>query len=102
MTCVIVGTVKEIDINGAILEDHQTGDLHKVRLIDPLETKVNDYALFVGEKKGEILTVTRKEIEKFLDPLYEEDLLYKSGSTNFIPLIEDPFPEVFERLKTLQ
>jgi hypothetical protein len=98
MTIVIVGEIKERNARTLTILDAVTKEYHKVTAIDDdtLELPAGTTGLFIGESVGGELKITRKEIRKLLDPLYEEDLMGIAGKI-VVELIDDPFPELFAR-----
>jgi hypothetical protein len=99
MVVAFIGNILDISIDGTKIEDKISKEVHLVKLTgdQSLELKIGDTGIFVGELYNSKFRVTRYEIRKFLDPMYEEDLFSVAGKYSLIPPINDPFTEVYER-----
>lgn len=63
------------------------------------EFSPGDTGIFFGTFNGSDYVVSKANVMKFLHPLYEEDILEKSGKYQVLNLIEDPYIAQFEELK---
>ncbi len=97
MTGVIIGKVLDVSLDGILVEDHITKEQIKAisEMDEDLALQIGDTGVFVGNIYKDTIRFKRYEIRKFLDPLYEEDLLSASGQFTMIPVIENPFTEAF-------
>lgn len=106
MFCCVVGKIVGLELKTAVIEDLRTKERFTCKLDgdEAFEVKVGDEGAFVGRvRNGEF--VVRRDIDiirKFLDPLYEEDMLKTAGLTSLIAPIDDPFPEMYLRFKAIE
>lgn len=97
MLACIIGTVKSLEQRSITLQDRITKQEYVCESEgdDLLELKIGDQGVFIGQYVSGTLKVKRMEIRKFLDPLYESDLYDASGKFNLIPVINDPFTDIY-------
>lgn len=60
------------------------------------DLEVGMQGVFVGTLSGGAFMLEKVEIKKFLDPLYQRNLLTVSSDINLVPVVGDPFPRVFK------
>lgn len=101
MTCIIVGTVQDVSLKELKIEDSNTGEVHNCILNDDalLGVKAGQTGIFCGTYYNGKIRLRKVDVRRFLDPLYEEDLLEKSGEFTLLTVIDDPFPDIFEKLE---
>lgn len=99
MICVIAGRIKAIGSDAIDLEDLASGDVYTARVDDtPLSSlKVGQTGVFMGDYSTRQLVVYRVNIRKFLNPLHEEELLEMSAMLPTIRVINDLYPEYFDK-----
>lgn len=106
MFCCVVGKIVSLELKTAVIEDLRTKERFTCKLDgdEAFEVKVGDEGAFVGRVRGGEFVVRRDidSIRKFLDPLYEEDMLRTAGLTTLIAPIDDPFPEMYMRFKAIE
>ena len=97
MTCVIVGTLKDQKGRNLFILDKLNNQTYTVEAAndDTFELEIGSEGIFVGNETNGVITVTRHEIRKFLNPMYEEDLIGVAGRI-IIDLIDDPFPAIYD------
>lgn len=96
MTCVVVGTVVDMQKGALHVRDAFTGEVHVLAPgnDETLELAIGTDGVFIGQMRNGKVTVVRHEIRRLLDPLYEEDLIGAAGQM-VLELAGDPFPEIF-------
>lgn len=60
-----------------------------------LELKEGMQGIFVGKLSGQQFILENVELKKFLDPLYQRNLLNIASNMNLVEVVNDPFPAVF-------
>lgn len=97
MTCALAGRIKEIKVESIVVEDLISKDLFDVKTDSDelLRLKEGQTALFVGEMSQGILWVTRISAQRFLEPLFEDELMEISGKYALIQPENNPFDLVF-------
>lgn len=103
MYCCCVGTIVDIDLTTIIVEDLKTKERFTCIFDgdESLEAKIGDEGTFVGKFRNGVIAVKKVDVRKFLDPLFEEDMLRTAGLTTLIAPIADPFPEMYLRFKAI-
>lgn len=101
MIGILAGKVKDLTLKGLSVEDIQTGDIHicqcSPELLETLE--IGETGVFSILFQAGNMHIRRLEMRKFLDPLYEEDVITASGKFTFVEIEDDPFPRIFSQLK---
>lgn len=97
MIACVIGKVIDVQNKSIVVEDRLTKQQYTCETEgdDFLNIKKEEQGVFVGQYYNNVLRVKRVEIRKFLDPLYEADLYDASGKFNLIPVLDDPFTEVY-------
>jgi hypothetical protein len=97
MTSVLVGRIVDIQNGKLMIEDHVTKEVIECESDsdEVLDLQIGEDAIFAGQRYADRFRVKRFEIRKFLDPLYEEDLLDASGRFTLVPPINNPFTDTF-------
>ena len=98
MTIVVLGKVLSRDLKNIVVEDFDTKEKLSLKLdqegLD--ELKLGETAIFVGKKNiSGIIEVSRIEPRKFLDPLYEDEVI-ENSSFSLVELIDNPFEKEFQ------
>jgi hypothetical protein len=98
MVVCIVGEVVSISGRTFDIKDRITSEVFscKVEGEDSLDLKVGDTGCFVGTSYNNSIKVHKIEIRKFLDPLYEDDLLDLSSKHTLLPIIDEPFTQIYK------
>lgn len=98
MTAAVVGTVLSLG-TGTVFTIQDNSNRETIECTaqtdDILDLKVGMTAIFVGQYSPTEFKVRKIEIRKFLDPLYEEDLLSVSNSFALVPVMNNPFTEAY-------
>lgn len=63
---------------------------------DSLELSIGDEGFFSGEIYNGQYLVSNINLRRLVDPLYQKDLLAEGALLSVIPLLNNPFPEVFK------
>lgn len=99
MHVALIGTVLKFGLQESLVLDlatkeeivvHFTGD----DKFDIVEGKM--YA-FTGEWRNGKISLTRFALRRFLDPMYETDLIEAAGKFKLINPINDPFVEYYQK-----
>lgn len=103
MTCVIIGEILDFKGNTILIKDSITGEIHDTTSHDDetFELKKGDSGIFIGNFEKGIPVINRYELKKFLDPMYEEDIIEMSGKI-IVELINDPFPKIYAEKEAQQ
>jgi len=99
MTIVILGEVQEAANEKLVVLDIGTGESHDVVLEGDLVCSKGTTGAFIGKKVGSEFRCNLIEARKFLNPVFEEDLLKEAGKVNLFKLVADPFPKYFNTFK---
>lgn len=101
MIVCIVGTVTDVTGQGFSVEDKLTKEVFECTSnnSDFLDMDIGTEAIFVGRWYKGTLKVDRREIRKFLDPLYEQELLETAAFYTLVPIINDPFGAIYNELR---
>jgi len=96
MTCVIIGEVISFKGNTILIKDSITGEIHDTTSHDDETFELEEGAtgIFIGTFEKGIPVINKYELKKFLDPMYEDDLMEISGKI-IVELVNDPFPKIF-------
>ena len=98
MTICMLGKITEIGATNIKVEDLQTGSsiiLH-LEIGDVFEAKIGDTGIFQGEYINNKIKAKRIDVRKFLNPIFESELISQSGFFNLITPIEDVFTQAFK------
>lgn len=100
----LFGRVVDLQLKTAVVEDLRTKERFTCKLDgdEAFEVKVGDEGTFAGRVRNGEYVVRRVDVRKFLDPLYEEDMLKTAGLTSLVAPIDDPFPEMYMRFKAIE
>jgi len=110
MTVAFIGTVLTINLSDAEVRDDLTKKnlLCKIAPDDLNDIQVGSQAAFVGDlqvissdagKNLVEITIKRIVLRRFLDPMYEEDVITAYGDFALLVPINDPFHEAYRIFK---
>lgn len=98
MTITLIGEIIKKNGTEVSIKERKTGKVYaaKLEIETSLDLNIGDAGLFMDTKyDGTEMIFTKAEIRQFLDPLYEDTIISDAGSITFIPVIQDPFGQVF-------
>ena len=99
MVICLVGTIVNLDGAFADLKDAEDGKIVRVHLVNDLVDKVvvGHTGVFLGDRLTEgAPSVNSFDFRRFLDPMYEADILSESGLYTQFNVIKDPFKKVYD------
>lgn len=97
MTVVFLGRVLSTNLDEATFLDLNTKETVTCRVEsgDVQHIKTGDEGVFGGDFYQGRVTVKRIHLRKYLDPMYEEDVITASGEFALLKPIDDPFHKAF-------
>lgn len=102
MTEACLGQVVSATNDRICVRDLETQDVYEVNYVFDPERPIgtDSTGVFVFSLSRGIRTLVYLSLRKFLNPLGEDDLITKAGAWTTIGLIDDPFPEMYDRILT--
>lgn len=99
MTVLVLGEITSLTGTNGVVKDLETEEEYQLSLNNQFASELTQgsIGLFIGNYSGNILWLKKYALRKFLDPLYEEDLLTASGTFALIKPLDDPFYAEFEK-----
>ena len=102
MTVAFIGTIVDMNLREVQVRDLETKEVLSCELISedalidtPIE--IGRTAVFTGKYYAGKITIRRFVYKKFLEPLYEDDLLGLAGEFALLKAIDDPFTELYQK-----
>lgn len=97
MIACLLGTIKSIQNKNLIIEDILTEKEYNCEYVDDqiLNLEVGVEGVFVGQFIDSTFRIRKVDLRKFLEPLYEKEIIEASGKYNLVPVLKDPFTETY-------